>query len=82
MFWGKMILLYGILRQVNVSPLLAFMATLLFLVYPVNSGLMSLRSYQMTFSKLALLAAVYLAFDFRENSRSVVFAGNLAGTTL
>ena len=66
MFWGKMILLYGILRKLKIAPLFAFMTTLLFQVYPVNSGLMSLRSFPHTFSMLALLASVYLALDYRD----------------
>ena len=69
MFWGKMALLYGVLRHFRFSPYIAFLCTMLFLVYPVNSGLMSLRSFSMSFSKLSLLAAVYLALDWRTNSR-------------
>ena len=37
------------------------------LVYPVNSGLMTLRSLPNQFSMLALLAAVYLVFDYQKN---------------
>lgn len=62
-FWGKLALLYGILRQSRIAPVYAFLTTMLFLVYPVNSGLMSLRSMVMQFSVLWLLAAVYLALD-------------------
>ncbi len=65
MFWGQLVFLYGIFRKLKVAPLFAFLTVTLFLVYPVNSGLMSLRSFPMTFSKLSLLAAVYLALDIR-----------------
>ena len=67
MFWGQLIFLYGIFRKLKVAPLFAFLTVILFLVYPVNSGLMSLRSFLMTFSKLSLLAAVYLALEIRNN---------------
>ena len=67
MFWGQLVFLYGIFRKLKVAPLFAFLTVILFLVYPVNSGLMSLRSFPMTFSKLSLLAAVYLALEIRNN---------------
>ena len=67
MFWGTMALLYGVLRQLKFSPYFAFLCTLLFLVYPVNSQLMSLRSLPMTFGKVVLLAGIYLVLDYRSN---------------
>lgn len=67
MLWGALALFYGILRQLGAAPWLAFPATILFLVYPVNSNLMSLRSLHHTYSKLALLAAVFLVLDSRSN---------------
>ena len=67
MFWGKLILLYGILRQLKAAPLYAFLMTMLFMVYPVNSGLMSLRSLSIQFSMISLLAAVYLALDYQKH---------------
>ncbi len=67
MFLGKMALLYGILRHLRFSLLYAFLTTMLFMVYPVNSGLMSLRSFPMQFSMLALLVAVYLILDYVKN---------------
>ncbi len=66
-FWGKMVLLYGILRQLKLPRLYAFLATMLFMVYPVNSGLMSLRSLPMQFSMVSLLAAVYLILDYQKH---------------
>ena len=67
MFWGKLVLLYGILRQLKLPRLYAFLITMLFMVYPVNSGLMSLRSLPMQFSMIALLAAVYLILDYQKH---------------
>ena len=67
MFLGKLALLYGILRHLRFSLLYAFLTTMLFMVYPVNSGLMSLRSFPMQFSMLALLVAVYLILDYVKN---------------
>ncbi len=70
MFWGKLALMYGILRQLSFAPVYAFLTTVLFMVYPVNSGLMSLRSFPMQFSMLGLLAAVYLALNCHRNNPS------------
>ena len=67
MFWGKLVLLYGILRQFRVDRLYAFLITILFMVYPVNSALMSTRSLPMQFSMTALLAAVYLMLEYEEH---------------
>ena len=63
--WSRMVMLYGILRHLNVNRLYAFLVTMLFMVYPVNSALMSLRSLPWQFSSTALLAAVYLMLTFR-----------------
>ena len=67
MFCGKLVLLYGILRQLKLPRLYAFLATMLFMVYPVNSGLMSLRSLPMQFSMISLLAAVYFILDYQKH---------------
>ena len=67
MFWGTMALLYGVLRQLKFSHFVAFLCSVLFLVYPVNSQLMSLRSLIMTFGKVSLLAGIYLVLDYRSN---------------
>ena len=67
MFWGKLALFYGVLRKLNVAAYLAILCTILFLVYPVNPNLMSLRSYPHTFSSLSLLAGAYLVLDYRAN---------------
>ncbi|MDE2952380.1 MAG: hypothetical protein OXT68_16650 [Chloroflexota bacterium] len=70
LFWGKLALLYGILRQLRLAPVYAFLTTMLFMVYPVNSGLMSLRSIVLQFSMLGLLAAVYLVLDCHRKNPS------------
>ena len=67
MLWGKLVLLYGILRQLKITSLYAFLITMQFMVYPVNSGLMTLRSLPMQFSMISLLAAVYLVFDYQKH---------------
>ena len=59
MHWAKMTLLYGLLRKLGFAPLHAFLISALFMLYPVNSGLLSLRSLPNQFSALSLLAAAY-----------------------
>ena len=67
MLWGKLVLLYGILRQLKITSLYAFLITMLFMVYPVNSGLMDLRSLPMQFSMISLLATAYLILDYQKH---------------
>ena len=74
-FWAKLTLLYGILRKLKVAPLHAFLTTLLFMIYPVNSGLISLRSLPNQFSIMALLAAAYLILDYRNNGSRLRLLG-------
>ena len=64
LFIGKMVLFYGILRQLRVMPLYAFLTAVLFMVYPVNSALMSLRSLPLNFSMCSLLGAVYFMLEY------------------
>ena len=75
MFWATMALLYGVLRQLKFSPYVAFLCSLLFLVYPVNSQLMSLRSFSMTFGKVALLAGTYLVLEYRSKQSRLRLLG-------
>lgn len=75
MFWGKLVLLYGIFRHLNVSRFHSFCVTMLFMVYPVNSALMSLRSFPMEFSMVSLLGAVYLILDYRKTPSRLKLAG-------
>ena len=67
MFWGKLALLYGILRQLRFQRLYSYLLTMLFMVYPVNSALMSMRSLPMQFSMIALLAAVYFMLEYKKS---------------
>ena len=65
--WAKLTLLFGILRALGFTRVHAFLTTLLFMVYPVNSDLMSLRSLPNQFSVMSLLAAAFLMLEYREN---------------
>ncbi len=62
--WGKLALLYGILRKLNMIPLFAFLTALLFMVFPVNPNLMSIRNIHFNANQLSLLAAVFFCLDF------------------
>lgn len=64
--WAKLSLLYGILRKLGFARPHAFLTTVLFMVYPVNSDLLSLRSLPNQFSVMSLLAAVLLMLEYRE----------------
>ena len=64
--WAKLALLYGILRVLGFTRPQAFLTTMLFMVYPVNSDLLSLRSLPNQFSVMSLLAAVFLMLEYRE----------------
>ncbi len=67
MFWGISVFVYGILRRLKVAPTYAFLATMLAVVYPVNSHLMSLRSILHIFSIFALFISIYFALECRDN---------------
>ena len=75
MFQGKLALLYGILRKLKFAPFYAFLIVILTMVYPVNSALMSLRSFPLTFNMLAFLTALYLILDFMANPGRLRLAG-------
>ena len=64
LFIGKMVFFYGILRQLRLMPLYAFLAAVMFMVYPVNSALMSLRSLPLNFSMCSLLAAIFFMLEY------------------
>ena len=49
MLWGSLLFFYAILRRLRAPAWLAFLAAVLFMVYPVNSKLMSVRSISHTF---------------------------------
>ena len=73
--WGKLILLYGVLRQFNVNSLYAFLITTLFAVYPADAGLMYLRSISPQFSALTLLTACYLILAYKKKQSRAYLAG-------
>ena len=64
MFWGRLTLFYCILRKLKLNPLFAFLTSILFLAYPVNTHLMSLRQIMINASVLALMAAVLFCLEY------------------
>ena len=72
---GRMALLYIILRQLGVSPLYAFLTAILFMVYPVNDNLMTLRRLPKNFSVLTLLLAAALFLDYCRHPRRLTLLG-------
>ena len=81
-FWGKLVLLYGILRKLGFNCLNAFLITMLYTVYPVNSALMSLRSLHHQYSVITLLAAVYLLLDYQTKPGRLSLLGMWLGLLL
>ena len=75
MMFGMLVLLYGILRQLKTPAWIAFLATMLFLVYPVNPAFMSIRSIAHNFNKLTLMAAVFFVLDSRKDSSRLHLLG-------
>ena len=75
MFWANMTLVYGILRRLSSSSLVAFLCSMLFMVYPVNPMLMSMRSIVPTFNTVTLLAAFYFALEFLRHPGRLRLAG-------
>jgi len=72
---GRMALLYIILRQLGVSPLYAFLTAILFMFYPVNDNLMTLRRLPKNFSVLTLLLATALFLDYCRHPRRLTLLG-------
>ena len=79
MLWSKLALLYGILRKLRFVRIYAFLVTILYLVYPVNPLLLSLRSMPMHFSMLGLLVAFYLALDYQTRPSRLTMLGMWLG---
>lgn len=75
LYAGEMALLYIILRQVGVAPIYAFLTTMLFMVYPVNDDLMTLRRLPNNFSEVTLLLSVALFLDYCGNPRRLTLLG-------
>ena len=71
----EMLFLYGILRLLGVAPLYAFLMTILFLVYPVNSSLMTLRRLPKNFSVMTILLATLLMLDYCRRPRRLALLG-------
>ena len=65
---------YGILRLLRVAPLFAFLVAILFMVYPVNPMLLSLRSMLNNCSRLAFFLAIFYMLDFKRNPRRLTLA--------
>ena len=74
---SKLVLLYAIVRKFGVAPLYAFLFTMLSMVYPVNTLLMSSRSVLYAFSMSALFAAVYLTLLFMDKPSRLRLLGIL-----
>lgn len=72
---GGMALLYIILRQLGVSPLYAFLTAMLFMFYPVNDDLMSLRRLPNNFSTVSLLLAGSLFLDYCREPKRLTLLG-------
>lgn len=72
---GSMALLYIILRQLGVSTLYAFLTAMLFMFYPVNDDLMSLRRLPNNFSTVSLLLAGSLFLDYCRKPRRLTLLG-------
>ena len=79
---AKASLVYAVLRKLNMSALYAFLAAALYLVYPVNDGLLSSRSISVNVSVFWLLLAAYTTLDYLENPRLLTLAGTLLALTL
>ncbi|MDE2821419.1 MAG: hypothetical protein OXI40_16935 [Chloroflexota bacterium] len=75
--WGKLVFFYGIMRRIGVRQLCAYLTTMLFAVYPVDSGLMNLRSIALQFSALTLLASIYLVLHYLRQPSRLRLAGVL-----
>ena len=82
LLWGKLAIFYGIMRCFGVRQLFAYLITMLFGVYPVDAGLMNLRSFALQFSVLGLLAAIYLVLQYLRNPTRLRLAGILLALTI
>ncbi len=71
----EMALLYGILRRLGIVPAYAFLMTALFLVYPVNSALMTTRRLPKNFSVMTLLLATYCMLAYCQKPQRLTLLG-------
>lgn len=67
--FGKLAVLYIILRQLGARHLVAFLIAILSFAYPANSGLMSLRSLPLNHAVFWLLVGLCLLLDWLRNPR-------------
>ena len=65
LFWGQMVLLYGLLRGFSVPRTFAFLFALLYMAYPVNTHRLSLQNLNINFNTFTIYAALFLAVNFR-----------------
>lgn len=75
LLWARPVMFYGIIRQLKVRPLFAFLAAMLFLGYPVDARLMSLQSIMPQFSFVALLTAIYLLLRYAASPTRPLLVG-------
>ncbi len=75
LLWARPVMLYRIYRHLNVRHLYAFLATMIFLGYPVDARLMSLQSIMSQFSFVALLTAIYLLLRYVANPTRPILIG-------
>ena len=75
MFWSKLLFFYVILRQLTANSFCAFLCTMLFMVYPVTAGLMSLRFFLMQFRIMSLFAMVCIALAYHRSPSRFRLAG-------
>ena len=76
-FISKTALVYSIMRKLNARSLYAFLVAILFMLYPVNSGLLASRTMIINANTLWLLLAAYTALDYLEKPRRLALAGFL-----
>ena len=74
-FWGKLAIFYGILRQLRAPRAVAFLCATLYMTYPVNPMLLSLRAVDLNHYSLAIFAALYLALDCLKSPSRLRLAG-------
>lgn len=75
LYAGEMTILYVILRQLGVSPLYAILTTALFMFYPVNEALMTLRRLPNNFSVFTFLLSTALFLDYCKNPKRLTLLG-------
>lgn len=75
LYAGAMATLYVILRQLGFPPLYAFLTTALFMFYPVNDALMTLRRLPNNFSVFSFLLSTALFLDYCKNPKRLTLLG-------